>query len=78
MLSHPISLSYLLILDFHLTLDLPNCFFTSGLDTKSLYAFLIPPIRTIRPTHLVSRTNHENLHMPFSSVSYHFLPLRPN
>jgi hypothetical protein len=78
MLSHQISLICVLLLYFHLSLDIPGFFFTSGLDTKTMYAFLLSHVRYNCPTHLVSSTNHESLRMPFPSVSYQFLSLRPS
>jgi hypothetical protein len=51
--SHPITLRYILILSFHLRLDLPCGHFPSGFPTKILYAFLVSPMCITCRTHLI-------------------------
>jgi hypothetical protein len=51
--SHPISPRSILILSTHLRLGLPSGLFPSGFPTNILYAFLVSPIRTTCPTHLI-------------------------
>jgi hypothetical protein len=41
----------ILILSFHLNLDLPSIIFPSGFPTSDLYAFFISPIRATCPIH---------------------------
>jgi len=50
---HPLSLTYIVILFSHLRLGLPSSLFSSGFQTKILYAFLTFPIRAICPVHLI-------------------------
>jgi len=50
--SNPASLRSVLILSYHLRLGLPSGLFPSGFTTKTLYAFLIFPIRATCPSHL--------------------------
>jgi len=47
---HP--LRSILILSSHLHLDLPSGLFPLGFPSKTLYAFLISPMRATCPTHL--------------------------
>jgi hypothetical protein len=50
--SHLITLTSIIMLSYHLRLDLPNCLFPSGFLTKILHAFLISPMRSTFPAHL--------------------------
>jgi hypothetical protein len=49
----PISLIYILLLSYHLRLCLPSGLFPSCFPTKTLYEFLICPMRATCPTHLI-------------------------
>jgi hypothetical protein len=51
--SHPISLSYILILSTHLRLGLPSGLFPSGFPINNLRAFLFSSIRDACPVHLI-------------------------
>jgi hypothetical protein len=86
--SHPIVLRSLLILSSHLGLGLLSCLFHSSFRSKSVYAFLLSPMRAKCPVHLILlHLNHPNyicwpvkvmklLIMQSSPTSRHFLPLR--
>jgi len=50
--SKPISLEYILILSFHLSLGLPSDSFPSGFPTKILYVFVFSPTRSTCPAHV--------------------------
>ena len=50
---HPTSWRSILILSSHLHLGLPNGLFLSGFTTKTLYKFLLSPIRATCPTQLI-------------------------
>ena len=50
---HPTSWRSTFILTSHLCLGLPSGLFPSGFPTKTLYALLLSPIRTICPAYLI-------------------------
>jgi hypothetical protein len=45
-------LRHVLILSFHLRVDLPSSRFLSGLPSKTLYAFLFFHMRAVYPAHI--------------------------
>jgi hypothetical protein len=49
----PNSLTHILILSYHLSLDLHDVLLRSGFSNRTLRAFLFSPIRTICPTNLI-------------------------
>jgi len=61
--SHAISLRYILIFHTLPRLDLPSCLFPSGLHTKTLYAFLFSPLRSVCSSRL-------NLHNFFTRMIF--------
>jgi len=52
-MSHPISLTSILILSSRLRLDLLNSLFPSGFPTKVLYVFLTPPMPATCPAPVI-------------------------
>jgi len=52
-LPHPIFLRSIIILSFHLCLGFPSDFFLSEFLTTILHAFLISPMHTTCPAHLI-------------------------
>jgi len=48
-----ISLRFILILSSHLRLGLPSGLFLTGFLTKILYSFIVSPVRSTFPSHLI-------------------------
>jgi hypothetical protein len=50
---YPISIRYILIISFHLSLGLPSTLFLSGYPTKILYSLLFSPVGATCLAHLI-------------------------